>query len=376
MSSNGWRRCRLGDVVELQRGFDLPERLRKDGDVPIVTSSGINGFHSTPKVSGPGVVTGRYGSIGQVFYIDRSYWPLNTALWVKDFKGSDPRFIYYWLQLVDFESVSAKSAVPGINRNDLHEFEAVVPHLEEQRRIAGVLSALDDKIEHNRLVVARLAELMQARGRRLLIHSNGAAAVLSAVARFINGRAFTKDANGAGRPIIRIRELNSGVDAGTPRTDLSARDEHVARDGDILFAWSGSLGLYRWIGPESLINQHIFKVLPLGYPSWLIEVWISQHLVDFRAIAADKATTMGHIQRKHLDEATVVVPTEDELEREGDLDSADELRIRLLVMNRRLMFIRNALLPKLVSGAIRVPDSYTPDDALGTAAEAAGVALP
>src|SRR5690242_4366234 len=113
MSSDEWRACKLIDVVQLQRGFDLPERLRQAGAVPVIASAGLTGFHSEAKVAGPGVVTGRYGTIGKVFFVEEDFWPLNTTLWVKDFKGADPRFIYYWLQTVDFASVSAKSAVPG-----------------------------------------------------------------------------------------------------------------------------------------------------------------------------------------------------------------------------------------------------------------------
>ena len=93
-----WTKVYLGDVITLQRGFDLPERERMAGHVPIVSSSGISGYHSEAKVSPPGVVTGRYGTLGEVFYIDVPFWPLNTTLWVKDFKGNSPHFISYLLR--------------------------------------------------------------------------------------------------------------------------------------------------------------------------------------------------------------------------------------------------------------------------------------
>jgi len=94
-----WRDCRLGAVLTLQRGHDLPNTQRKDGEVPVVSSSGITGRHNVPKASAPGVVTGRYGTLGEVFYIEQDYWPLNTALYVKDFKGNQPRYIAYHLKI-------------------------------------------------------------------------------------------------------------------------------------------------------------------------------------------------------------------------------------------------------------------------------------
>jgi type I restriction enzyme S subunit len=122
-----WLTSPLGSVVTFQRGFDLPSQKRKPGAVPIVSSSGISGYHSEVGVKGPGVVTGRYGTIGQVFLIEEDYWPLNTTLWVKDFHGNDPQFIAYLLRTIDFHSCSDKSSVPGVNRNDLHQLEVSTP---------------------------------------------------------------------------------------------------------------------------------------------------------------------------------------------------------------------------------------------------------
>ena len=115
-----WRECLLGDVLTLQRGFDLPNRHRRDGTVPIVSSSGITGFHSEARVIGPGVITGRYGTLGEVFYVDREFWPLNTTLYVRDFKGNDPLFLSYFLRTLDLSSQNTAGAVPGLNRKALH----------------------------------------------------------------------------------------------------------------------------------------------------------------------------------------------------------------------------------------------------------------
>ncbi len=157
-----WNEVPLGEVITLQRGFDLPSQNRKPGKVPIVSSSGISDYHSEAAVNGPGVVTGRYGTIGQVFLIRDNYWPLNTTLWVKDFHGNDPHFASYLLRTVDFQSCSDKSSVPGVNRNDLHRIPVFRPPLTTQRAIASVLGALDDKIELNRRMNATLEGMARA----------------------------------------------------------------------------------------------------------------------------------------------------------------------------------------------------------------------
>lgn len=152
----------LGDIVTLQRGFDLPTDQRLSGSIPVISSSGRSGAHAKAVVSGPGVVTGRYGTIGKVFYVPEDFWPLNTTLFVRDFKGNDPRFISYLLQTVDFESCSDKSSVPGVNRNHLHAIRVPAIPIVEQREIAAILGALDDKIELNRCMNHTLEAMAQA----------------------------------------------------------------------------------------------------------------------------------------------------------------------------------------------------------------------
>jgi type I restriction enzyme S subunit len=141
-----WEPVRLGEVVTLQRGFDLPNRLRQSGSIPIISSSGIIDTHNKATASGPGVVTGRYGTIGEVFFVEEDFWPLNTTLFVSDFHNNDPKFIYFFLRTIDYKAYSGKSGVPGVNRNDLHEILVRQPSVEEQRAIATVLSDMDSEI--------------------------------------------------------------------------------------------------------------------------------------------------------------------------------------------------------------------------------------
>jgi type I restriction enzyme S subunit len=112
-----WKEVKLGDVINLKRGYDLPNTKRTFGKYPIISSSGITDYHNEYMKEPPGVVTGRYGTIGKIFYSEQPYWPLNTTLYVTDFNGNDSKFIYYFLQSFDFEKFSDKSTVPGINRN-------------------------------------------------------------------------------------------------------------------------------------------------------------------------------------------------------------------------------------------------------------------
>jgi type I restriction enzyme, S subunit len=160
--SSDWKEVTLGEVINLKRGHDLPSQERKSGYIPIVSSSGISDFHSESKAVGPGVITGRYGTIGQVFYIEDDYWPLNTTLYVEDFRGNFPKYIYYLLKTLNFHQFSDKSSVPGVNRNHVHLAVVNLPPLEQQNTIAQILSSLDDKIELNRRMNRTLEQMARA----------------------------------------------------------------------------------------------------------------------------------------------------------------------------------------------------------------------
>lgn len=164
MSAHGWAEMSLTDVLVLQRGYDLPAGQRGEGQVPVIGSFGITGYHSAAKGSGPGVAIGRSGaSIGKATYVDGDYWPLNTCLYVSDFKGNDPRWAYRFLDLTDFSAYNSGSAQPSLNRNFLARIPVLVPPLPQQRAIAEVLGALDDKIAVNEHLVAVSERLLLAR---------------------------------------------------------------------------------------------------------------------------------------------------------------------------------------------------------------------
>lgn len=161
--SADWIDMELGEFAELKRGYDLPKREREIGIIPLVSSSGTTDLHSVAKVKGPGVITGRYGTIGQVFYVEEDFWPLNTTLYVQNFKNNNPLFVYYLLKTISYEDYSDKAAVPGINRNHLHKAKVRVPvNPSHQQEIAEKLWVLDSKIELNRQINQTLEQIAQA----------------------------------------------------------------------------------------------------------------------------------------------------------------------------------------------------------------------
>lgn len=391
-----WRNCTLGDVIELKRGYDLPDSDRRQGTVPIVSSSGVSGRHDKAKVRAPGVVTGRYGTIGEVFFVNEDFWPLNTTLYVCDFKGSDERFISYFLRSLNFQSFNDKSSVPGLNRNDLHQYEVVVPEPKDQRAIAGVLGALDDKIEQNRREARALERLALTIFRAWFVDfepvkakvagatsfpsmpqpvfdalairlvDSGIGPVpdgwevkpITTIATFLNGLALQKyppRGDSADLHVIKIAELRKGSTDGADLANGDVPKQYVIDDRDLLFSWSGTLEAEFWFGGKGALNQHVFKVTSSNFPDWFCLLWIRQHLPWFRAIAASKATTMGHIKRGHLQETRVVVPPNDVLfEANRVIGSIYDLFAQVMIESRKLAVMRDVLLPKLLSGQLRV----------------------
>lgn len=157
----GWKRCRLNDVLWFQRGFDLPKEQFQEGEIPVFGSTSILGYHNLSKVNAPGIITGRSGTLGKFQIAKENFWPHNTTLWVKDFKGNDVLFCYYMLQCLDFASLNSGGAVPTLNRNLLNSFVVNLPPLPTQRKIATILSAYDDLIENNLKRIKLLEEKAQ-----------------------------------------------------------------------------------------------------------------------------------------------------------------------------------------------------------------------
>ncbi len=163
-----WEVARLDRFVGLQRGYDLTHETSTLGDVPVVTSSGISYYHAKSKVHPPGVVTGRKGILGKVFLLQQPFWPHDTSLWVSDFKGNDPCFVFWFLQGMRLERFDAATSVPTLNRNNVHSVRVPFPPLPEQRKIAEVLTTWDEAINQTRALIAAAKRRKKALMQQLL----------------------------------------------------------------------------------------------------------------------------------------------------------------------------------------------------------------
>lgn len=381
------RKLRLGEVINIKHGFAFPgEAFGENPRDPILVTPGNfalgGGFRAAkPKTFSGSIPAGFILEPGSLIITMTDLSKAGDTLGLPAIVPGDGvylhnqriglveaisptavslRFLAYYLRTNAYRSyvlsTASGSTVRHTSPRRIAAFEAVLPELAEQRAIAEVLGALDDKIAANVKVVECSEELSRTLFGSLL--RDGDLTPLIETARFINGRAFTKDATGTGRVVIRIAELNSGIGGSTVRNDVLVHEDHLARPGDLLFAWSGSLTLHRWYRDEGIINQHIFKVVPKnGYPLWLVNQLLVRKLAEFRAIAADKATTMGHIQRRHLEEP-VLMPSEAEIRRHNERMTA-LWDIALSAERESLMLaeLRDTLLPHLMSGRLRVKDA-------------------
>jgi type I restriction enzyme S subunit len=273
----------------------------------------------------------------------------------------DPQYAYYGL--VDMHrsgrAAGYENQSTGISNFQFERFldgELLrLPGRRTQGAIVEILGALDSKIALNENIAQQCDDIRALKLQSELRRGGVVAASgpLSSFANFVNGRAFTRGATGTGRMVVRIAELNSGPSGATVYNDLDVADQHLARPGDVLFAWSGSLTVARWFRPEAIINQHIFKVVPNGgVPGWLAYELVQSKLAEFKRIAADKATTMGHIQRRHLDEL-VIAPALEEIPRLDDmLRSLWDRALAAEQENLSLVQLRDILLPRLMSGEL------------------------
>nr|WP_286268543.1 restriction endonuclease subunit S [Brooklawnia sp. SH051] len=248
------------------------------------------------------------------------------------------------------------STMASLNQEILERIPVSLPPSDEQRRIADVLGAFDDLIRTDR----RLAEQLDALRRTWVSGALAASSVttsLNEVASFVNGRNFTNGADGTGRPVIRTPEVRSGPGGNTVWSSVAVADDgRIARVGDILFVWSGSLMVNRWIYTDGLVNQHVFKVIPNQVPDWYVFALIEAQLPWFVSLAKDKATTMGHIQRANLD-VPMTGLNPDTIARLGPAiepiwSAALELRLEAQELARQ----RDELLPLLMSGRVRVSE--------------------
>jgi type I restriction enzyme, S subunit len=273
--------------------------------------------------------------------------------------GVDRGFLHYlcWSPHVATALLERVSGSTGshqrVSPRDVLSLPVPLPPIEEQRALSEMLGALDDRIDWCHDSAARIEQLILELGRG---HDHDLA--VSGLAAYVNGGAFTKHADGNGRLVIRIAELSSGVGPSSKYAAIEAPPDRTAYPGDILFSWSATLDVYRWTDDEALVNQHIFKVIPdEALPAWLVYAKLKEAMPTFQKIAHDRATTMGHIKRSHLDQVSVTLPSEDRLR--DVLEVGNALWEQHLRINREaqvLADLRDTLLPRLLSGQLRIDD--------------------
>lgn len=282
---------------------------------------------------------------------------------------SDPQFVYYLATSPAFRNVAIKSMVGSSGRQRvqqgvLDELELNVPPLEEQKRIGRFLAAIDDKIAKNNQINDNLQQQANAIFRQEFLQNETqptgwTTGNLLDIANYLNGLAMQKFRpadDEYGLPVLKIKELRQGsCDASSELCSPSIKPEYIVHDGDVIFSWSGSLLVDLWCGGTCGLNQHLFKVISEKYPKWFYYAWTAHHLARFVAIAADKATTMGHIKREELEKAAVIIPDAISMERIGGLlQPIYDLMISNRVENRKLATLRDAILPQLMSGELDI----------------------
>lgn len=376
-----WRDCLLGDVITLQRGHDLPESQRQPGEVPVVTSSGITGRHHEAKAKAPGVVTGRYGTLGEVFYIEEDYWPHNTALYVKDFKGNCPRFVAYFLRNTLKNYQSDKAAVPGIDRNVLHALKVRVPNLPTQGAIVGLLSAYDDLIENNRRRMALLEEsarlLYQEWFVRLRFPGHEHVRIVSGLPegwsrqKLIElcesvdyGYTASADQEEIGPKFLRITDIvPDQIDwSSVPYCPIEDErlDRFRLREGDIVIARTGAtVGYAKRLHkrhPEAVFASYLVRLRPRhDVESLILGIFVESQAYKDYVLSHVGGAAQPNANAQVLAAAETVMPTKDIQREFRDLVEPliDEREI-LQLQNQKLRVARDLLLPRLMSGEVAV----------------------
>ena len=402
-----WKEVRLGDVCDLIAGFafkakdfgDFTTKVIKIGDIkpPFVDYGGQVGVdisrYDINKLSKYTVGYGDYvlamtgATIGKVGkYISKHSSYINQrVLKFSPKQDVDADYINYTICSNTFAKyvvnyIDSESAQPNISAPTISKFTFRIPKEKEyQCRIASILSSLDRKIELNNQINAKLEEMAQAifknwfvdfepfkEGKFVeselgMIPEGWKVGRLTDIASYLNGLAMQKfppENKNESLPVLKIKELGQGFcNMDSDICSSNIKNEYKIHNGDVIFSWSGTLLVDIWCGGDCGLNQHLFKVTSNDYPKWFYYYWTKYHLKEFIHIAKDKAVTMGHIKRGHLEEALVVIPDT------KSLSKANELYIPLLeniislrLESSRLSALRDTLLPKLMSGELEVSE--------------------
>jgi type I restriction enzyme, S subunit len=387
-----WKETTLGNFLTFQRGFDITKKqMAVDGDYDVIFSSGIGGKHNEYKVEAPGVVIGRKGTLGTIFYSESKFWATDTTLWVKDFHGNHPKFAYYFLHTLKLGQYDCGSANPTLNRNHIHLLDIEVPVLvEEQKKIADILSCIDAKINNLRRQNETLEEIARSIFKHWFIDfefpnpdgkpykSSGGAMVRSDLGDIpegwrvgklgdvvsVNSQSIDKNYPHHIIEYVDISSVGIGTLENTTQYKLAeapSRARRLVEHGDVI--WSGvrpNRKSYLFICKpiDNLIVSTGFVVLsPKKIPSSYIYSWVTTSMfVDYLTLNAS-GSAYPAIKAEHFEIADIILPSISILDKFHLL--IDPMRIKThdnSLQIQTLTKTRDALLPKLMSGQLRVSE--------------------
>ena len=385
MKNEEWKEYKLGEVTDSCLGKMLDAKKNKGTPQPYLANVNVRwgsfDLEDLPLMRFEDDENERYGlKYGDVVICEGGE-PGRCAIWkdqipnmkiqkalhrVRCHENLDYRYLYYYLLWAGkkglLEAYFTGTTIKHLPGDKLKIIPIRIPSLATQKEIANILSALDDKIELNNAINRNLEEQAQAIFKNWFVDfapfggempEDWTTASLSDIADYLNGLAMQKfrpKESEVGLPVLKIKELRqgfSGEDA--EQCSPSIKPEYIVNDGDVIFSWSGSLLVDLWCGGTCGLNQHLFKVTSQKYDKWFYYLWTKHHLDRFVFLAADKATTMGHIKRDELDKAEVFIPSKADYEKIGrTLEPMIETIVAKRVENQRLTTLRNELLPKLM----------------------------
>lgn len=351
----------LSKYVEFKNGKKRPTLK---GTIPVYGGNGILDYTNTANMQS-GVVIGRVGVYcGSVFLVSEECWVSDNAIKAMCKENIDLGYLYYLLSSLHLNERRIGTSQPLLTQNILNNIEVEIPELAIQKKISSILELLDEKIKLNNEINKNLEEQAQSIFANEFLSldtlpEGWKQASLIDIADYLNGLAMQKyrpTADESGIPVLKIKELRQGCcDDNSELCSPSIKSDYIIHDGDVIFSWSGSLLVDFWCGGTCGLNQHLFKVTSNIYDKWFYYSWTNYYLQKFAAIAADMATTMGHIKREELAKSRVLIPSNSDYERIGGLLAPlYNLVISNRIENSKLATIRDTLLPKLMSGEVDV----------------------
>lgn len=382
-----WREVRLGDMLTLQRGFDITKKMQRPGGVPVVSSSGVGSYHDEARAGPPGVVIGRKGLLGSAFFLEQPFWPHDTTLWVKNFKGNDPYFCYLALKNLRLEDLDAGSSNPTLNRNHAHLLPVAIPGVRTQRRIARLLAAFDELIEINERRIELLEDLARSLYREWFVRfrfpgHDDVELVDSELGPIPEGwRVLPTESVlapiGGGTPSKKCDDYWVGgrIPWFTPSDLTRASRRYVAESesaitgrglaesgarmfpaGSVLMTSRATLGVFAIATLDSTCNQGFIVIPPVdGIPPSFIYEWLSSRTSELETIAT--GATFKEITKTAFKRFPFLRPDADILASFQVLMQPLEEEIEICERhNRHLAATRDLLLPRLVTGRLDISE--------------------